>query len=53
MSVVNIDDVSCKYRDTLQEKQLNKIVKALWISELSMGRGLNQKTSLQWACDTR
>ncbi|XP_031274098.1 zinc finger MYM-type protein 1-like [Pistacia vera] len=44
---------SCKCRDMLRESQVNKLVDALEIGEVSKGRGLNQETSLKRAGDTR
>ncbi|XP_031285498.1 zinc finger MYM-type protein 1-like [Pistacia vera] len=52
-NLINVVRGSCKRRDMLQESQINKLVQALEIGEVSKGRGLNQETSLKRAGDTR
>ncbi|XP_047949501.1 zinc finger MYM-type protein 1-like [Salvia hispanica] len=44
---------SCKRRDLLMEKQLDKLQEALESGELLVGKGSNQERSLQRAGDTR
>ncbi|XP_058189162.1 uncharacterized protein LOC131306757 [Rhododendron vialii] len=51
--VVIVVGVSCKCCGVLWEKQLETVVQALCIGELSSGQGLNQETNLQCPGDTR
>ncbi|XP_031280629.1 zinc finger MYM-type protein 1-like [Pistacia vera] len=52
-NLINVVGGSCKRRDMLRKSQVNKLVEALEIGEVSKGRGLNQETSLKRDGDTR
>ncbi|XP_042041214.1 zinc finger MYM-type protein 1-like [Salvia splendens] len=52
-NITTVVGASCKRRDLLQEKQLNKLQEALESGELLVGKGFNQERSLQRAGDTR
>ena len=52
-SLLNVVGASCKRKDILRERQLEKIVEACKNGEISSGRGLHQETSLQRPGDTR
>ncbi|XP_078178591.1 uncharacterized protein LOC144572793 [Carex rostrata] len=52
-TILNVVCASCKKRDQLREKQLEKIVEALSNDEIVTGKGLNQEMSLARPCDTR
>ena len=44
--VVNVVGGSCKRQDMLQESQRDRVQKSIGNSELQIGRGLNQESSL-------
>ena len=46
-SLLNVVGASCKRKDILRERQLEKIVEACKNGEISSGQGLHQETSLQ------
>ncbi|PIN22669.1 hypothetical protein CDL12_04614 [Handroanthus impetiginosus] len=52
-SLLNVVGASCKRRDILQHKQLEKVSKALSNGEISTGQGLNQEVTLKRPSDTR
>jgi hypothetical protein len=52
-TIQNVVGASCKRRDRLREKQINEVAEALSSDDILLGRGLNQKTSLSRAGDTR
>ena len=52
-TILNVVCASCKRRDQLREKQLEKIMEALSNDEIVIGKGLNQEMSLARPCDTR
>ena len=52
-SLVNLIGSSCKCCDAFREKQQEQIQKALDVSNLETGKGLNQESSLIHPCDTR
>ncbi|XP_031262014.1 zinc finger MYM-type protein 1-like [Pistacia vera] len=52
-NLINVVGGSCKRRDMLRERQVNKLVEPLEIGEVSKRRGLNQETRLKRAGDTR
>jgi len=52
-SIFNVVGASCKRRDTLREKRIAEVVKALQNNEISTGRGLNQEMNLKRPGDTR
>ncbi|XP_052619778.1 uncharacterized protein LOC111891719 [Lactuca sativa] len=51
--VVNVVCASCKRKDLLREQARQRVQKGLGSGELETGRGLNQKTTLVRAGDTR
>ena len=51
--LVNVVGGSCKRRDMLREKQVEKIVEAMDIGEIESGKGLHQEYTLQRATETR
>jgi len=51
--ITNIVGGSCKRRDTLKEKEVQRVSKELECGELSSGPSLNQKTNIQRARVTR
>ncbi|KAJ9132806.1 hypothetical protein P3X46_033639 [Hevea brasiliensis] len=50
--LVNVIGGSCKRRDMLQEKQLEKVFKGTAKGEIKTGQGLNQETALKRSGDT-
>ncbi|XP_057760207.1 uncharacterized protein LOC130980562 [Arachis stenosperma] len=52
-SLCNIVGASCKRKDMLCESQMQKTIVALQNGDVSSGRGLNKKTTLKRASDTR
>ncbi|PIN11338.1 hypothetical protein CDL12_16064 [Handroanthus impetiginosus] len=52
-SLLNVVGASCKRRDILRQKQLDKISEELGKYEISSGQGLNQETTLKRPSDTR
>ena len=52
-SLLNVVGASCKRKDILRERQLEKIVEACKNGEISSGQGLHQETSFQRPGDTR
>lgn len=51
--LVNAVGGSCKRRDMLREKQVEKILEELDIGEIKSGKGLHQEYTVQRATDTR
>ncbi|KAI8568854.1 hypothetical protein RHMOL_Rhmol02G0232600 [Rhododendron molle] len=52
-NIVNVVGASCKHRDVLRENRAAQIIKALSLGDIASGKGLNQKTTLSRASDTR
>ncbi|XP_027071787.2 uncharacterized protein [Coffea arabica] len=52
-TLVHVLEGSSKRQKILREQHLKKVVDDLMTGDLMSGRGLNQETSLQRACDTR
>nr|XP_027067715.1 zinc finger MYM-type protein 1-like [Coffea arabica] len=51
-TLVHVLEGSSKRQEILREQRLKKVVDDLMTGDLVSGRGLNQETSLQRACDT-
>ena len=51
--LVNVVGGSCKRRDMLREKQVEKILEELDVGEIKSGKGLHQEYTAQRATDTR
>ncbi|XP_027152007.1 zinc finger MYM-type protein 1-like [Coffea eugenioides] len=52
-TLVHVLEGSSKRQEILREQCLKKVVDDLMTGDLMSGRGLNQETSIQRACDTR
>ena len=48
----NVIGVSCKLRNILQKKQVEKVIRRICLGEILTGRNLNQETTLKQARDT-
>ncbi|KAK8631833.1 hypothetical protein V6N13_028611 [Hibiscus sabdariffa] len=51
--LLNVVGASCKRKDLLKGKQVEKVTKAFENGEIVMGKGLNQELGLGRPCDTR
>ena len=51
--LLNVARASCKLKDILQEKQVEKVIQGICLGEILIGRGLNQETTLKWMRNSR
>ncbi|XP_023731074.2 uncharacterized protein LOC111878813 [Lactuca sativa] len=51
--LVNVVGASCKRKYMLHEKQVEKILEAIYVGEIETDKGLNQEYTLQRATDTQ